>query len=76
MGTPLYMSPEQAIGNTADARSDLWSLGVTYYELLTGIKPFRGPTTLAILRAISDETVQPLRELRPETPLMGLSIDL
>jgi Tol biopolymer transport system component/tRNA A-37 threonylcarbamoyl transferase component Bud32 len=71
MGTPLYMSPEQAIGQTADARSDLWSLGVTYYESLTGIEPFRRPTTLAILRAITDETVQPLRELCPETPLLA-----
>jgi serine/threonine protein kinase/Tol biopolymer transport system component len=71
MGTPLYMSPEQAMGETADARSDLWSLGVTYYESLTGIEPFRRPTTLAILRAITDETVRPLREVRPETPLLA-----
>ena len=71
MGTPLYMSPEQAIGQKADARSDLWSLGVTYYESLTGIAPFRRPTTLAILRAITDETVQPLREMHPQTPLLA-----
>jgi len=71
MGTPLYMSPEQAMGETADGRSDLWSLGVTYYESLTGIEPFRRPTTLAILRAITDETVRPLREVRPETPLLA-----
>jgi serine/threonine protein kinase/Tol biopolymer transport system component len=71
MGTPLYMSPEQAVGDAADARSDLWSLGVTYYESLTGIEPFRRPTTLAILRAITDETVQPLREVRPETPVLA-----
>jgi eukaryotic-like serine/threonine-protein kinase len=68
MGTPLYMSPEQAMGQPADARSDLWSLGVTYYESLTGIEPFRRPTTLAILRAITDETVRPLREVCPQTP--------
>ena len=71
IGTPLYMSPEQAMGETADARSDLWSLGVTYYESLTGIEPFRRPTTLAILRAIADETVRPLREVRPETPVLA-----
>jgi len=70
MGTPLYMSPEQAIGETADARSDLWSLGVTYYESLTGIEPFRRPTTLAILRAITDEEVQPLREVCPNSPVL------
>jgi Tol biopolymer transport system component/tRNA A-37 threonylcarbamoyl transferase component Bud32 len=71
MGTPLYMSPEQAIGDTADARSDVWSLGVTYYESLTGIEPFRRPSTLAILRAITDETIQPLREVRPEVPVLA-----
>ena len=71
MGTPLYMSPEQAMGQTADARSDLWSLGVTYYESLTGIEPFRRPTTLAILRAITDETVRPLREVCPQTPVLA-----
>jgi Tol biopolymer transport system component/tRNA A-37 threonylcarbamoyl transferase component Bud32 len=68
MGTPLYMSPEQAMGEPADGRSDLWSLGVTYYEMLTGIEPFRRPTTLAILRAITDEAARPLREVRPEAP--------
>jgi len=71
MGTPLYMSPEQANGQPADARSDLWSLGVTYYESLTRIEPFRRPSTLAILRAITDEAVQPLREVCPETPVLA-----
>jgi Tol biopolymer transport system component/tRNA A-37 threonylcarbamoyl transferase component Bud32 len=71
LGTPLYMSPEQAMGQTADARSDLWSLGVTYYESLTGIEPFRRSTTLAILRAITDETVRPLREVSPQTPALA-----
>jgi serine/threonine protein kinase/Tol biopolymer transport system component len=74
MGTPLYMSPEQAIGQKADVRSDLWSLGVTYYELLTGVAPFRRTTTLAILRAITDEAPQPVRELSPQTPALAEQI--
>jgi serine/threonine protein kinase len=74
MGTPMYMSPEQAIGQKADERSDLWSLGVAYYESLTGVGPFRRPTTLAILRAITDETPRPLRELCPQTPPLAEQI--
>ena len=71
LGTPLYMSPEQAIGQKADMRSDLWSLGVTWYESMTGIQPFRRPTLLAILRAIADEPPQPLRDLCPQVPLLA-----
>jgi serine/threonine protein kinase/Tol biopolymer transport system component len=74
MGTPLYMSPEQATGGKADVRSDLWSLGVTYYESLTGVEPFRRDTILAILRAITDETVQPVLKICPETPLLAEQI--
>lgn len=49
LGTPLYISPEQAQGQHGDGRSDLYSLGVILYEMMTGVTPFRGDTTMAIL---------------------------
>lgn len=68
IGTPLYMSPEQALGKVVDARTDLWSLGVLYYEILAGRPPFQGETTLAILHAVIADPFPPLRQLRPDAP--------
>ncbi len=67
-GTPLYMAPEQARGEDLDARADLFSLGVLLYELCTGQTPFEARTPLAVLKRLTDEPHQPVRELNPETP--------
>jgi serine/threonine protein kinase/dienelactone hydrolase len=68
MGTPMYMSPEQTLGTSLDARTDLWSLGILYYEALTGRTPFQKSSGLAVLRAISDDPIPPVRGIRADIP--------
>jgi serine/threonine protein kinase len=65
MGTPAYMSPEQINGKPVDGRSDLFSLGVIAYWLLTGVKPFDGDTVTEICVQVATRDPQPVTELRP-----------
>ncbi|QDV80178.1 serine/threonine-protein kinase [Botrimarina mediterranea] len=68
MGTPLYMSPEQIEGREVDPRSDLYSLGVTAYQLLTGDPPFKGDTPLSVAVQHLNNPPEPVASRRPETP--------
>jgi serine/threonine protein kinase len=68
MGTPSYMSPEQARGQEVDARTDIFSLGVVLYEMLAGRAPFGGVNALDVIGAILNQEPVPLRQRAPGTP--------
>jgi serine/threonine-protein kinase len=69
LGTPQYMSPEQAVGEReVDGRSDIYSLGVVAYQMLTGRLPFTGGNTMALLLKHVNERPLPIVELRPDAP--------
>src|SRR5580692_8046096 len=68
MGTPEYMSPEQAKGMKVDARSDLFSCGIIFYEMLTGISPYQADTAIATLLKRTQERPQPPAEVDPAIP--------
>jgi serine/threonine protein kinase len=66
VGTASYMSPEQARGEAVDLRTDLWSLGVVLYEMVTGHVPFRGEHEAAILYSVVNEEPQPIQMVVPD----------
>ena len=68
LGTPNYMSPEQVAGKRLDGRSDLFSLGIVFYELLTGVKPFKGDSMSAIMYAITNRAHKPLAKVADGIP--------
>jgi len=68
LGTAAYMSPEQALGREVDARSDIWSLGVVIYEMLTSRAPFEGVSRSHIIVAITDREPPPVTHFAPDVP--------
>ena len=69
VGSPQYMSPEQITApSEVDARTDIWSLGVVMYELLTGVLPFRGAGAAQVCAAVLTEPVQPISHFRDDVP--------
>ncbi|HEX8145533.1 MAG TPA: protein kinase [Pyrinomonadaceae bacterium] len=69
MGTITYMSPEQARGLEVDGRTDIWSLGVVLYEMITGHLPFPGETTTDVLISILEHRPRSLSKMMPEIPI-------
>jgi serine/threonine protein kinase/tetratricopeptide (TPR) repeat protein len=69
MGTAAYMSPEQARGEPVDHRTDIWSLGVVLYEMLSGQLPFKSEYEQAVVYSILNEEPEPIKNLRPSVPI-------
>ncbi len=68
LGTPLYMSPEQAFGESVDHRSDLFSLGTVLYELVTGKQPFASENYMGVIQNIINKNITPVSEVNPRIP--------
>ena len=69
MGTVTYMSPEQTYGMELDHRTDIWSLGVVIYEMVTGQQPFKGHYDKAVMYSITNEEPEPITALRTGVPM-------
>ena len=69
LGTPNYMSPEQVMGQKVDSRSDLFSVGVVLYKLLTNALPFEGDSVISVAYKIAKSEAPPVQDIRPDIPL-------
>ncbi len=69
LGTPAYMAPEQVEGKPVDQRTDIFALGILYHEMLTGDRPFKGDSTMAIMSAVLKDEPESISSLRPEIPV-------
>jgi serine/threonine protein kinase len=67
-GTPMYMAPEQTVGDSIDHRADLFSLGSVLYTMASGRPPFRATTSMATLKRVAEDQPRPIREIIPEVP--------
>ena len=67
-GTPMYMAPEQTVGDSIDHRADLFSLGSVLYTMCSGRPPFRATSTMATLKRVAEDAPRPIREIIPEVP--------
>jgi eukaryotic-like serine/threonine-protein kinase len=74
IGSPHYLSPEQVTGAKLDQRSDLFSFGITFYEILTGRKPFTESPKKSLFEKIRDGHYEPVQKLRPEVPSLVASV--
>ncbi len=74
LGTPHYVSPEQALGKQVDFRGDVYSLGIVLYEMLTAERPFRGTTPMAVVAQNLHEPLPDVRQKRPDIPDQVVSL--
>jgi serine/threonine-protein kinase len=70
VGTPYYMSPEQARGEAVDERSDIYAIGVVLYEMFTGVRPIGGETPGEVMRRHLSDEPKPVTALRPDLPVV------